>query len=512
MGELPTSTNELVTASNSLPPGYRDLLLVLCVPGLYCLMVVLGRRLKRRHGVRLGYLYHLFALGLAICLPARLFDVTFPHFREVGALTTLLGAIFLIALVDRYVWELYFQQRHRVKVPKFLSEVARLAILVVTLFLVLDLGYGQTIKGLLIAPGIAAVVIGLAMQDLMGNIIAGVALQVGKPFQHGDWLWVDNRYAEVIEVNWRSTRFRTVDEISVEIPNRDLAKQTIVNLNLPSRLHAMRIPVNIDYAAPPTRVKGVLLHATVNAKGVAPEPKPKVYLKNFADSAVEYEIKFWMSDHGQYSDICDAIRTNIWYGLQRHGIKMPYPVRTVQLERPARNKQQEVQNTARIMLRQQPLFKCLNDNQLDALLPRGRVVHFGIGETLIQQGDHGESMFILVDGAANVMVQRNGSPMHVASLSSGDCFGEMSLLTGERRSATVMAQTDCEVVEIGKPVIAQSLKENPDLLNKLSELLARRQMETEGIVAANSQPSVVEAKQTQYEATFGSKLRLFFEL
>src|SRR3954453_4793744 len=102
MGELPTSTNEMVTASNFLPTGYRDLLLVLSVPGLYCLMVALGRRLKRRHGVRLGYLYHLFALGLAICVPARLFDVTFPHFREVGSLTTLLGALFLIALVDRY--------------------------------------------------------------------------------------------------------------------------------------------------------------------------------------------------------------------------------------------------------------------------------------------------------------------------------------------------------------------------------------------------------------------------
>ncbi|MDB6108823.1 MAG: MscS Mechanosensitive ion channel [Pedosphaera sp.] len=512
MGELPTSANDLATASNFLPAGYRDLLLVLSVPGLYCLMVVLGRRLKRRHGVRLGYLYHLFALGLAICLPARLLEVTFPHFREVGSFTAILGAIFLIALVDRYIWELYFQQRHRVKVPKFLSEVARLAILIIALFLVLDLGYGQTIKGLLIAPGIAAVVIGLAMQDLMGNIIAGVALQVGKPFQHGDWLFVENRYAEVIEVNWRSTRLRTVDEISIEIPNRDLAKQTIVNLNLPSRLHAMRIPVSIDYAAPPTRVKGVLLHAMVNAKGVAPEPKPKVYLKNFADSAVEYEIKFWMSDHSQYPDICDAIRTNIWYGLQRHGIKIPYPVRTVQLERPARNKQQEVQSVARIMLRQQPLFKCLNDNQLDALLPRGRVVHFGTGETLIQQGDQGESMFILVNGEANVVVKRNDSPMHVASLSSGDCFGEMSLLTGERRNATIIAQIDCEVVEIGKPVIAQSLKENPDLLNKLSELLARRQLEIEGIVAANTQPSVVAAKQTQYEATFGDKLRAFFEL
>ena len=165
------------------------------------------------------------------------------------------------------------------------------------------------------------------------------------------------------------------------------------------------------------------------------------------------------------------------------------------------------------MLRHQPLFKCLSDDQLDALLPRGRVVHFGSGETVIQQGDKGESMFILVDGEANVVVQRNGSPTHVAALSSGDCFGEMSLLTGERRSATVIAKSDCEVVEIGKPVIAQSLQENPELLNKLSELLARRQMANEGILAANA-PSTSEhdRRQNQYAATFGDKLRAFFQL
>src|SRR5205807_2491362 len=104
--------------------------------------------------------------------------------------------------------------------------------------------------------------------------------------------------------------------------------------------------------------------------------------------------KFWMEDHSQYSDVCDAIRTNMWYGLHRHGIRIPYPVRTLQLERPARDKQQQVQTGARIILRQQPLFKCLSDEQLDTLIPRGRVAHFGRGEKIIRQGENGDSMFI----------------------------------------------------------------------------------------------------------------------
>ncbi len=495
-----------------LPTGYKGLVLLLSVPGLYCLMLLLGRVLKRREGVRLGWSYHLFALCLAVYSMAKLFGVHFTGRRELAALLGILTAAFVLALLDRYLWDLYFRQKHRVKIPRFLSEVVTLSILALTVMLVLQWGYGLAIKGLLFAPGILAVVVGLAMQDLLGNIIAGLALQFGKAFKDGDWLFVDNKYAQVIDINWRSTRLRTVDDISIDIPNRDISKQTIINLNQPTRRHAMRISVSIDSSAPPTRVKDVLLHAGVNAKGVADNPRPQVFLKNFGDYAIEYEIRFWMDDHDYYNEVCDSIRTNVWYGLRRHGVKIPFPVRTVQLERPVRSKEQEIHNTARILLREQPLFKTLTDGQLDALLPRGRQVHFGRGEKLIQQGEEGDSMFILVSGEANVVVERGGFPVHVASLRGGECFGEMSLLTGERRSASVLAHTDCEVVEIGKTVLARSLKENPELLAKLSELLAKRQMDTEGVVAANCAPGVVEARRAEYAHTFLDKLRVFFEL
>jgi CRP-like cAMP-binding protein len=140
------------------------------------------------------------------------------------------------------------------------------------------------------------------------------------------------------------------------------------------------------------------------------------------------------------------------------------------------------------------------------------VVHFGRGEKLIQQGETGDSMFILVDGQANVLVERNGSPKPIAVLNSGDCFGEMSLLTGEKRTATVMAGTDCEVVEITKEVLAKSLQENPELLDQLSKLLARRQMETEGILASEKSSDQIQAQQSKYAATFLDRLHSFFEL
>jgi small-conductance mechanosensitive channel/CRP-like cAMP-binding protein len=495
-----------------LRDGYKGLIMVLSVPGLYCLLVLFGRRLKRQHGVRLGVLYHLFSFVLALYIPAAVVKLEWSYLRHLGAAVAILGATFVIALVDRYVWDLYFKDRHKVNVPKFFTEVVRLGIIVFAVFLVLEFDYDQTVKGLLIAPGIAAVVIGLAMQDVLGNIIAGMALQASRSFVQGEWLLIENRHAEVIEINWRSTRMRTIDDISIEVPNREIARLTIINLNRPHRLHAIRIPVTLDYSAPPTRAKDILLHAAANARGVSPEPKPKVFLKEFGSSGIEYEIKFWLEDHAMFWEVCDAIRTNVWYGLRRHGIRIPFPTHTVQLERPARDKQQEVQSAARILLRQQPLFKCLTDLELDSLLPRGRVVHFGRGEKLIQQGETGDSMFILVNGQASVLVERNGSPKQVALLNSGDCFGEMSLLTGEKRSATIVAGMDCEVVEITKDVLATNLQANPDLVDQLSQLLAKRQMETEGILAAETPRERIEAQQNKYAATFLDRLHSFFEL
>ncbi len=119
------------------------------------------------------------------------------------------------------------------------------------------------------------------MQDLLGNVISGVSLQVGKPFKAGDWLILDNHHAEVIEVNWRSTRLRTKDDHYLDVPNTQIVRSTIVNLSYPSHLHAMRMRVGIVYEAPPNQVKSILLQAALEAAGVLRSPEPKVYLVEF---------------------------------------------------------------------------------------------------------------------------------------------------------------------------------------------------------------------------------------
>ena len=488
------------------------LLLALTIPLVYLAMVAFGRWLKRRLGVQLGLMYQLFAVALAVYLSTEWRKVDFPFSEHLAPALIVLGTFFLIALMRRFLWEYYFQNRRQIQIPKFFSQVAALLIFLVVLISVFHVRYGIKIPGLLAGSGIAAVIIGLAMQDLLGNILSGFALHVGKPFQVGDWLILDNRHAEVVEINWRSTRLRTNDNIHLDVPNNQIAKQTLINLTGPTRLHAMRLQVGADLNTPPNRVKDALLRATANATGVLSRPGPSVFLFDFVDSSITYEVKFWLEDHSRYNEIVDSIRTNIWYEFQRDRIRIPFRVRTIQIERPSGSSQLDSRNSARVTLRQQPLFQCLSEAQLDILLAGAKLERFGRGERLIEQGRDGDSMFVLLRGQASVGVERNGESSHVAVLRVGDCFGEMSLLTGEKRAATVVAVTDCDVIEIDKLILGGILQNKPELLHELSQLLARRRLETEGILAETAQRHSSTARQREYETSFLTKIRAFFEL
>jgi len=488
----------------------------LAVPSIYLVLVALGRWLKRKAGVPLGILFQLFSLALAFFLPLCFLNTLRWVMQLLGSVVAILGTVFGLVLLRRFLWEYYFRELRQTTVPKYVQDVVALVTFVLSIIGVFTFIYEIRIPGLLAGSGIVAVILGLAMQDTLGNILAGFSLHLGKPFRPGDWLQIDQRTAEVVEINWRSTRLRTNDNTYLDIPNNHINRQTILNLSYPDRLHAMRLLIGIDYRVAPNDAKEALLRAARQAKGVLAQPAAKVYLAAFGESSVSYEIKFWIEDHAQFNEITDAIRTNLWYELHRRHIRIPFPIRTVQMERAAApTPLAKPGQAARDLIQRQALFQCLDETQREHLLARARPYRFGRGEKIIEQGMAGDSMFLLAQGEAGVSVQDNGEVTQVANLHAGDCFGEMSLLTGARRSATVVAQTDCDVLEIEKGVMAELVQGQPELLRRLSELLARRQLETEGLLAENAQ-SVrrVNLSQRQRECAEGFLTRIthFFEL
>jgi CRP-like cAMP-binding protein len=259
----------------------------------------------------------------------------------------------------------------------------------------------------------------------------------------------------------------------------------------------------------------VLLDAAIDSEGVLAHPPPKVFLVEFADSAITYEVKYWIHNHGAYNEITDALRTSIWYGLRRAGIAMPYPVRTVQIERAKRPEPFRLPEETRALIRKKPFFQTLTEEQVAKIVGAATFSLFGRGEHVVEQGADGSSMFVLLSGGAEVYVRQaehGGEPRRVAALQVGDYFGEMSLLTGEKRSATIRATSDCQVLEIAKAQMGQILQENAALLKSLSQMLAQRRLDNEGVLASNAGHQTMSEKKKEYEQGFLRKVASFFDL
>jgi small-conductance mechanosensitive channel len=512
------------------PDSQQWLEVAVIFPLVYLVTLTIGRLLKRRAGVRLGVFYQLFCLALALFVPLWLLNVNvvvtgvpspetgqlgadrFNLLRELGVAVILLGIFFFLALLQRYCWELYFEKSRGIVIPKFLSQIVALVIIIAAALVVLAF-YGVSIKGAVLGSTVVVGIIGFAMQDLLGNIIAGIAIHIGKPYKEGDWLKVEGEFAEVMEINWRSTRLRNNDDIFLDIPNATIAKNTIVNINYHTREYALRMRVGIDYKVPPNRVKAVLHHAAATARGVLKEPPPKVFLVDFGDSSISYEVKFWMANHRFYNDTADALRTGIWYELHRAGITIPFPIRTLEIKRRRGGGREDgVGEKMKALVGGQAFFACMDEEQVGRLLNSARLVEFGRDERIIEMGEGGQSMFILASGSAAVHLDKYAESSAVATLKAGDCFGEMSLLTGEPRSATVVALSDCEALEIGKSALAPLLEQNEELLRKFSDLLAQRRIENEGFRASALEKAEIAEKHRKYAAGFLGSVAKYFGL
>jgi small-conductance mechanosensitive channel/CRP-like cAMP-binding protein len=475
---------------------------------VYVLLLGLGRVLKRRLGLPLGWLYQMFCLVMALYLPVMLPQIrwgeTENHFHAAALLTASLMGIAIL----RHIILRSLNRDHSNSLPKFVSQVVSIVIFLAALAVVFRGIYKQDLTGLLAGAGVVGLVLGLALQDTLGNVFSGFAIYFGGQFKAGDWLLIESHHAQIVEVNWRSTRLRTIDDIYLDIPNSTITKQTVINYDYPSNLHAMLLEIGLEYDAPPSKVKDVLTSTALSCQYVRREPAPNVYLKEFGDWAITYELRFWIDDHSRYKDAYDEIRTALWYALRRHNISIPYPIQGEYSQefRPP----EDTRNAVREALKQAVFYPCLTAAQVEDILAAAQCVTFGVGENIITQGAPAGPMFILLGGRADVLVEAGGQTTPVARIGPGDCIGEVSVLTGDPRSATVRALTDCPAVEIRKAILAPIAASSPDFLDSLSDLLAERRMQNEGRLAEVSGAHTDRAM--DYRAGFLQKLRSFFEI
>src|SRR5438445_6244374 len=204
---------------NTVPEAERDAITAIVFIATFFIALCIGRFLKGRAGVRLGLLFRLFCLILAFYAAIVVYGVHASWRRHVGAAAILLSTALVVALINRYVWDFYFEKKRQTPIPHFLREVVGGIIFLVILLFVLSYGYHAQaqLNGLLAGSGVVAIIVGFAGQNLFAGIIGGISIQLNRPYKVGDWLQVGDRFAEVMEINWRSKRLRTNDDTYLDI-------------------------------------------------------------------------------------------------------------------------------------------------------------------------------------------------------------------------------------------------------------------------------------------------------
>lgn len=456
-----------------------------------------------------------------IYLLLRVFGVNFGSMtaRIVLSVTILLGFYTLIRFLFLLFMTNLARKRMIMPIPKLVLDVIAFLLMAGLALILLNLLFHVKLTAFLVTSTVVSAVIGLSLQDILGNVFSGLALQFERPYEKDDWVTIDGTEGQVVETSWRCLSIRDRNNDLLLFPNSVVSNTMVKNHMKPSKLNLARVNVGVSYASPPEQVKAVLLKAVSDTRGVSVRPAPSVFLDSYGESSIKYEVRFWITDFSSKPSLKDAVRTRIWYCLDRAGMNIPFPIRDVFLHTVEPDNKvklrQSLQRDIFFDLRATDIFKPLPDAELEELSEDSSILRFTTGEVLVKQGDSGDSLFLIQSGCVEVSVSAGEGhrSMKVAELGAGSFFGEMSLLTGDPRTATVTANQETIVMVVKKKGMEKVFRMNPALAEPLSELLEARLSDLHN-ASKESEDSVEDRDDTRRSGGHDilTKIRTFFGL
>jgi small-conductance mechanosensitive channel len=374
--------------------------------------------------------------------------------------------------------------RTRAHFSTIFKDILMLTLWGLVLLVVLRQDFTVDLTPLLASTAVVAVVVGLALQESLGNIFSGLTLQMGRAFAPGDWVRLDTFVGRVQGIGWRSTALITRANEKLDIPNSMMAKDALVNYSIGAVADDLKI--GLSYAAPPNYVREVILEALRNIPGVMQYPPPEVFTWEFGESAMQYRVRYWMSDFADIDRLRDIVSTGLWYVLRRKAIEIPYPQMVIRSPhaRAANGIDGDFERGIMEGLRQVDFLRSLRDEELRLLVPGVIVQKFGASESIVREGDDGDSLFIIREGTVEVVAAKNGKQVHITDLAPPAFFGEMALMTGEKRTATIRARTDVELLELNRDAFGQLFKNHPETAAQMGEIIAVRLTERNELLDA----------------------------
>ncbi len=364
------------------------------------------------------------------------------------------------------------------EVSNLLRNVISIIVFIVAFFVLLQTQYStayEKLTPIFTGSTIIAVVLGLALQDTLGNLFAGLAMQADQPFQAGDVLSIPNKGIGVVEdISWRGVKIRTFQNKLLIISNSVLGKE-VIEVAPCENLNARLVFFNTLYANSPSKTIQTIREAVRQVENVSQKIRPVVRVRNLGDNGIDWEVKYWIEDYAKHNETDALIRQRIWYVFQREQIEFAYPTRTLHIEtKPQENVFVETDNAIFERLNATSIFSPLNDEEVEMLASVSVIRVFAPGEKIVHAGQKGHSMFVIHRGSVFIQIREDGLPKKIKALHEGEFFGEMGLFTGEPRTATVIAEEETEVLEINHLCIKPILESNPELVEIFGKLIEER--------------------------------------
>lgn len=447
-------------------------------------MVLLGECVHRwrRSGHRLadpfGHVRILVLPSLAVyLLLTRVVGIDGSELYPRLALTALLLGMIYAALT--FLKAVLFvgvgQSDWRQKMPRILIDLVRLSLVLMGSLFVLSAVWGHNLGQMLTALGVGSIVLGLALQEPLGNVFSGIFLLVERPVQLGDWVEIDGKTGEVAEINWRSVHLVTRMKELIVVPNSVLAKGQFKNFSRPKRELSHAVEIGFSYNDPPNEVKRVLLDVVKQTPGVISEPPPVVQAKGYGDYCITYNIRFNLADYAHKFETSDELLSRIWYAARRERLTIPFPTETQIHVTPEHFDGLDKRATTQDLAETLQGLGLSKPNEIASRMESFVVKSFGRGELIVRQGDPLTGLHLIISGEARLrLLDESGRTQDVGRLGPGEFFGERALLSRQKSEFTFEAVEDLELVILDGDLLHTALASSPRAVREIGNVIQAR--------------------------------------
>ena len=414
--------------------------------------------------------------------------------KNIATVITFLWTISCIKLASWAILEVTADLGWWRPTAKILRDLIDLAIITAITLVILHRDYNINLVGIAATSAVLTAIVGLAAQETLKNLFAGLSLQLESPFHEGDWIDLGNTRGVVSSLQLMTTRIRTMEGALVVVPNSRIAAEGVLRFTAGEKVGQI-IEVGLDYGFPPRQAIELIESVVSQHKLVLKTPPPEIMVHSYAESAVSYEIRIYQASAPEMEELRSDLLEQIWYALQRIGQSIPYPVR-VDRTTPApvllpSNAMDDV--VIEDAIKSIDLFQNLNHIEIKELAESARCETFAPGELLIHQGETGKGLFIVIQGELLVnQTMHSGVKKILGTLHEKDVFGEMSLCTGASHSADIRCTTESVIVTIEKEDLLPIMKTKPQLIEHMGSLMARRQNKNKHEINDNSRLDLIK--------------------